>query len=106
MIRETKDGCVFQTDPKFVVVTPNQPDIRRLIVLQSQGKKSGSACDGVFQFQFADVNCKTGQMQFTQGLGAPQTWKYESYSDSAIAKKICALPVMQYGVPNRRPTAK
>lgn len=105
LIRETRDSCAFYTDPNFVVVT-NERNIRKLIVLQTQSKRGGTACNGVFQFHYADVNCQTNQILFTNGVGSPASWKYEQYFDPATTKRICALPVVEFGVPNRRPTAK
>ena len=99
LIRTTRDSCAFYTDPKFVTVNPRQREVRQLIVLQTQSDNGGSACNGIFQFQYADVNCKTNQFSFTTALGSPATWKYDRYSDPAMAKKICALPIVEFGTP-------
>jgi hypothetical protein len=112
LMRQSRDGCEFYTDPEFIVARserPNQPDknIRQLIVLQTTGKNSGSACSGVFQFQYADVNCRTNQITYTNGVGSPATWKTDRYSDPAMAKKICALPTVDFGTPTQNlPPAK
>ncbi len=105
-IRESRDGCVFYTDPEFIVSrseTPNRSDknIRQLIVLQTQNRNGGTACNGVFQFQYADVNCRTNQIGYTSAIGAPATWKTERYQDSALTRKICALPTVQFDTPTQ-----
>jgi hypothetical protein len=102
-IRETRDSCVFYTDPKFVTANPKQRDIRQLIVLQTQSDRGGTACEGMFQFQYADVNCKTNQLSFTHAIGSPATWKYERYTDAETTKKICALPIVEFGIPSSPP---
>ncbi|MCU0550899.1 MAG: hypothetical protein MUC48_16250 [Leptolyngbya sp. Prado105] len=112
LMRQSRDGCEFYTDPEFIVARserPNQSDknIRQLIVLQTMGKDSGSACDGVFQFHYADVNCKTNQITMTNGIGSPATWKTDRYSDPQMSKKICALPTVEFGTPTQNlPPAK
>lgn len=112
LMRQTRDGCEFYTDPEFIVARqerPNQPDknIRQLIVVQTMGKNSGTACSGVFQFLYADVNCKTNQITYTNGVGSPATWKTDRYSDPEITKKICALPTVEFGTPTQNlPPAK
>lgn len=112
LIRQSRDGCEFYTDPEFVVSRserPNQADknIRQLIVLQTTGKNSGSACSGVFQFQYADVNCRTNEISYTNGIGSAATWKIDRYSDPAMTRKICALPTVEFGTPTQNlPPAK
>lgn len=112
LIRETRDSCVFYTDPKFVTANPKQRDIRQLIVLQTQSdsfgvaqgaNRGGTACEGMFQFQYADVNCKTNQLSFTHAIGSPATWKYDRYTDAETTKKICALPIVEFGIPSSPP---
>lgn len=112
LIRESRDGCVFYTDPEFVVARseiPNRNDknIRQLIVLQTQNRKGGTACEGVFQFLYADVNCRTNQISYTTGIGSPATWKVERQQDATLSKKLCALPTVEFGTPTQNlPPAK
>ncbi|MEP0916803.1 hypothetical protein NC981_08220 [Leptolyngbya sp. DQ-M1] len=106
LMRQSRDGCVFYADPKFIVARSEKPDrsdknIRQLIVLQTMTKDGGSACSGVFQFQYADVNCRTNTVTYTDGVGSPATWKTASYSDPAMAKKICALPTVEFATPTQ-----
>lgn len=106
LIRQSRDGCVFYTDPKFIVARSETRDrsdknIRQLIVLQTMPKDGGSACSGVFQFQYADVNCRTNEITYTDGLGSPATWKTSRYSDPAMSKKICALPTVEFATPTQ-----
>lgn len=111
-LRASRDGCEFYTDPSFIVARSERPNprdtnIRQLIVLQVTGKNSGSACNGVFQFQYADVNCRTNQISYTSGMGSPATWTVERHSEPAMAKKICALPTVEFGTPTQNlPSAK
>lgn len=106
LIRESRDGCVFYTDPKFVVSrseSPNRNDnnIRQLVVLQSQNRTGGTACEGVFQFLYADVNCRTNQISYTTAIGSPSTWKVERQQDAALSKKLCALPTVRFDTPTQ-----
>lgn len=103
LIRETRDSCVFYADPEFVTANPRQRDIRQLIVLQTQSDRAGTACNGIFQFLYADVNCKTNQISFTPAIGSPATWKYDRYTDPALTKKVCALPIVEFGTPSPQP---
>ena len=112
LMRTSRDGCAFYTDPEFVVARsekPNQSDknIRQLIVLQTASRDSGSGCNGVFQFQYADVNCRTNEIRYTSAIGSPANWKTDRESDAAMAKKVCALPTVEFGTPTRNlPPAK
>ncbi len=105
LVRTTRDSCTYSIDPKFVVAG-KEPNVRQLIALRTQGDRSGTACNGVFEFLYADVNCKTTQLSFTNAIGSPATWKYERYTDADMSKKVCALPVVDFGLPTRRSPAK
>ncbi|MER3433549.1 MAG: hypothetical protein C4288_08965 [Leptolyngbya sp. ERB_1_1] len=112
LMRQSRDGCAFYADPEFIVARsekPNRSDknIRQIIVLQTADKNSASGCSGVFQFQYADVNCRTNEIAYTNAIGSPATWKTDRYSDSAMVKKICALPTVEFGTPTQNlPPAK
>lgn len=112
LMRQSRDGCAFYADPEFIVARsekPNRTDknIRQLIVLQTADKNSGSGCSGVFQFLYADVNCRTNQISYTDAIGSPAAWKTNRYSDSAMTKKICALPTVEFATPTQNlPPAK
>jgi hypothetical protein len=99
LLLESRSGCAYYTDPTFVTLNSRQKDVRQLIVLQTQSKNGGSLCSGVFQFQYADVNCSNNQIRLTDAVGSPATWKYERYSDPEMTKKVCALPIVEFGVP-------
>jgi hypothetical protein len=102
LVRTSRDSCTYSADPKFVVAG-RVPNVRQLIVLRTQSNKSGSACNGIFDFHYLDVNCQTNQMSFTTAIGSPATWTYDRYTDPDMSKKICALPVVEFGTPSRRP---
>ncbi|HTL89144.1 MAG TPA: hypothetical protein VL134_07070 [Leptolyngbya sp.] len=112
LLRTSRDGCAFYADPDFIVARseqPNQADqnIRQLIVLQTSSRNSGTACDGIFQFQYADANCRTNQISYTNAIGSPATWKTDRYLDLTMTKKICALPTVEFGTPTQNlPPAK
>lgn len=99
LLLESRSGCAYYTDPTFVTLNARQRDVRQLIVLQTQSKQGGSLCGGVFQFQYADVNCSNNQIRLTDAVGSPATWRYERYSDPEMTKKVCALPIVEFGVP-------
>ncbi|MBW4443690.1 MAG: hypothetical protein KME10_21155 [Plectolyngbya sp. WJT66-NPBG17] len=112
LMRQSRDGCAFYADPEFIVARSEKTNgsdknIRQLIVLQTADKDSGSGCSGVFQFQYADVNCRTNQITYTDAIGSPASWKTDRYSDSAMTKKICALPTVEFATPTQNlPPAK
>lgn len=106
LMRQSRDGCVFYTDPEFIVARSEKPDrsdknIRQLIVLQTMARDGGSACNGVFQFKYADVNCRTNEITYTDGVGSPASWKTTRYFDPAMSKKICALSTVEFATPTQ-----
>lgn len=112
LMRQSRDGCAFYADPDFIVARSEKPNgadknIRQLIVLQTADRNSGSGCSGVFQFLYADVNCRTNQITYTDAIGSPASWKTNRYSDPEMSKKICALPTVEFATPTQNlPPAK
>ncbi len=106
LMRQSRDGCSFYADPEFIVArsekqTGSDKNIRQLIVLQTAEQNSGAGCGGVFQFQYADVNCRTNEIAYTDAIGSPAAWKTDRYSDAKLTKKICALPTVEFGTPTQ-----
>jgi hypothetical protein len=94
LLRQGRDGCAYYADPTLV---QGDKDMRKLIVLFTEGPNSGTFCRGMFRFVWLDVNCKTNLATYTNAIGSPANWQISRETDAETTQKICAISPQNLG---------
>ncbi|XGV99556.1 MAG: hypothetical protein ACAF41_11535 [Leptolyngbya sp. BL-A-14] len=108
---DSRGACGYFIDPDDVY----QYGSDRILMVKVSRGAIGTACGGVLQFRLLQVNCQSNTLRTLalQGGGMDATWQTDNLElyptqpgvaaegfTAQVAKKVCALPVIQ-GKPSK-----
>ncbi len=82
-----RTGCDYYIHPNNLNQRGGQ---QRLIVLRTQGKLGGSACNGVFEFEVLTANCEQRELSISNEIGSPASWVVRRYRNPEAVREVCS----------------
>jgi hypothetical protein len=92
LVDRGRDSCARYVDPNSLKI--NSSNNQRQIGLLIRSERSGTACQGVFEFKNLAVRCETDEVSVADHHGSPASWVEDWQKNAAIAQQICALPAV------------